>query len=125
MTEALEPAGWTIYGTRCECPCHYTPGIRHFMACCGSEKRDTPTTDPSTIASRLSEAQRKLVMASEPGGWGRDDCACGVEIRGPQYRAAKELARPGLGSYTHGSPYGDLYFNTSLGLAVRVLISED
>lgn len=44
MTEALEPAGWTIYGTRCECPCHHTPGIRHFMACCSSEKRDTPMT---------------------------------------------------------------------------------
>lgn len=77
------------------------------------------------IAAGLSEAQRRLVVASEPGGWGRDDCAIGVEIRGSQYRTAKSLEGLGLGTYTHGSPYGDLYFNTELGLAVRKIITQE
>ena len=58
MTEALEPAGWTIYGTRCRCRCHRFPGIRHFMACCSSEKRDTLMTDPSIISQVRDEGYR-------------------------------------------------------------------
>lgn len=79
---------------------------------------------PTEIASRLTEAQMALIMASEPGGWGREDCACGAEIRGSQYRTAQVLERLEIGSYTHGAPYGDLYFNTSLGLEVRSLLQE-
>ena len=85
------------------------------------------TTDPTPaqIAERLTEAQRRLVVASAPGGFGRDDCSTGVEIRGSQYRAARTLERLGVGTHTHGSIYGDLYFNTDpLGLAVRAHIME-
>ena len=84
------------------------------------------TTEAERIAAGLTEAQRRLVLASEPGGWGRDDEAIGVEIRGPQYRAARTLGRLGVGTFSHGSPYGDLYFNTPLGLEVRAhLTSKD
>lgn len=77
-------------------------------------------TNPADIARALSEAQRRLVIASEPGGYGRDDCATGVEIRGAQYRTARSLERIGVGVYTYGSDFSDLYFNTDdLGLAVR------
>lgn len=79
-----------------------------------------PNQTPEQIAEGLSEAQRRLVLASEPGGFGLPDCSTGVEIRGAQYRTAKSLNRMGVGTYTHGSPYGDLYFNTdALGLSVR------
>lgn len=72
------------------------------------------------IARALSEAQRRLVIASEPGGYGRDDCATGVEIRGAQYRTARSLEKLGVGVYSYGSDFQDLYFNTDdLGLAVR------
>jgi hypothetical protein len=90
--------------------------------------REVPMKDEAErIAAGLTEAQKRLVLASEPGGFGRDDCATGVEIRGAQYRAAKALDDLGVGTYTHGSPYGDLYFNTDgLGLAVRrVLQNQD
>lgn len=78
------------------------------------------TGKAARVAAKLTKAQRTLVLASEPGGWGRDDCAIGVEISGAQYRTAKALEKLGVGTYSHGSPYGDLYFNTDgLGLAVR------
>lgn len=81
---------------------------------------------PADLARSLSEAQRKLVLASEPGGWGRDDCATGVPISGTQYRTAKVLERLGIGTFSHGSPFGDLYFNThALGLAVRAELQKE
>ena len=58
MTEALEPAGWTACGTRCQCMCHRNPDVRHFMACCSSEKRDTPMT--KSILSEQREADEEL-----------------------------------------------------------------
>lgn len=77
------------------------------------------------IAGKLTKAQRELVLASEPGGFGQDDCATGVEIAGPQYRTAASLERLGVGSYSHGSPFGDLYFNTdNLGLRVRTILEK-
>lgn len=86
----------------------------------------TNNPTPKQIAARLTEAQRKLVIASEPGGWGRDDMSIGAEIRGAQYRTAKSLEALGVGTYSHGDPYGDLYFNTNdLGLAVRAILTEN
>jgi hypothetical protein len=73
----------------------------------------------------LTKAQRRLVLASEPGAFGREDRAYGVEISGAQYRTAAALERMGVGTYTHGASCGDLYFNTDdLGLAVRALLQE-
>ena len=74
---------------------------------------------PDSLTRGLSPAQRRMVLDSKPGGWGRDDTAIGVEIRGSGYRVARALHAKGLGDYTHGSPYGDLYFNNADGLAVR------
>jgi len=66
------------------------------------------------------------VLASEPGGFGRDDCAIGVQICGAEYRTARSLERLGVGTYSHGSPFGDLYFNTDdLGLAVRAQLERE
>ena len=82
-------------------------------------------TDIKAIAEGLTEAQRRMVLASEPGGFGCDDCSTGVEIRGSQYRTAMALQRRGLGTYSHGSSCGDIYFNTDgLGLAVRAYLKE-
>lgn len=75
-------------------------------------------TDPADIASKLTEAQRRLVLLSGPDDiTGRD--GLGVEIRSNTYRVARRLDVLGLGSYTHGSPTYDMYWNNSLGLAVR------
>lgn len=64
-----------------------------------------------------------MVLASEPGGWDRDDTACGAELHtGPDYQVARSLVRKGLGDIVidgAGYPRG-LYFNNSaLGLALR------
>lgn len=86
----------------------------------------TDTKKVAEIAEGLTEAQRKLVIASEPGGFGMHDRSIGVEIRGSQYRSAKVLERLGIGFYSHGDSYGDLYFNTDdLGLAVRSHITGE
>ena len=80
--------------------------------------------DADRIAAGLTKAQRDLLIASEPGGWGRADMACGVELRGPAYSTAKALAARKLGTFTSGSVYGDLYFNSRLGLAVRTILEQ-
>lgn len=70
------------------------------------------------IAKGLSATQRRLVLDSDPDDiTGRQ--GCGIPIRGPQYRSAKSLMAMGCGDYSHGSPFGDLYFNSRFGLAVR------
>lgn len=82
-------------------------------------------TKAERIAKGLSEAQRALVLASEPGGWGMRACATGTPISGQQYRSARVLHRLGVGTFSHGSPYGDLYFNTDdFGLAVREILTR-
>lgn len=79
--------------------------------------------DVAAIAGRLSEAQQRLVLESDPDDiTGRE--GCGVPIRGPQYRTAKSLREVGCGYYSHGFPSGDLYFNSRLGLAVRNHLME-
>ena len=94
MTEALEPAGWTIYGTRCECPCHHTPGIRHFMACCSSEKRDTPMTKSILSEQREADEERcewLLTIAAEcreRNPWG--SAASAIESAVARIRALSE-----------------------------------
>lgn len=78
-------------------------------------------TDAERIAASLSEAQRRMVLASSP-----DDITgtegVGVEIRGAQYNTARHLGSRSLGVFTHGSPFGDLYYNLPLGLAVRAYL---
>ena len=78
-------------------------------------------SDEAKIAASLSEAQKRLVITSGP-----DDITgkegLGVDIRGAQYRTAKSLTALGLGSYTHGSPFGDMYWNYALGLAVKAYL---
>lgn len=69
----------------------------------------------------LSPAQRRLVLASGPSDRDPED-GHGVEIRGAQYATARKLQESGLGTYSHGSPYGDLYFNNADGLAIRGLL---
>ena len=81
-------------------------------------------TDAQKVAEGLSEAQRRMVMLSVPGGWGSPSEACGTQVAGPGYRTAKALAALGLGTYSHGSPYGDLYFNSEFGLEVRAILQE-
>jgi hypothetical protein len=81
------------------------------------------------VAKGLTDAQLALVLAS-----GVDDITVslqadqqeglGVEIRGPQYRVARALSAMGLGDYTHGSPYYDMYWNNPFGLAVRTYLLE-
>jgi Ni/Co efflux regulator RcnB len=72
----------------------------------------------SAIAKSLSTAQRELVLASDP-----DDIdgyeGCGVELHGQQYQTARALQKRGIGRYTHGSCYVDMYWNTNHGLLVR------
>ena len=78
-------------------------------------------SDEAKIAASLSKAQKRLVMASGP-----DDITgqegLGIDIRGAQYRTAKSLTALGLGDYTHGSPFADMYWNRSLGLAVKTYL---
>lgn len=72
----------------------------------------------------LTPAQKRLVLESEPDDITGEE-GCGVEISGAAYRTAKALESYGLGTYSHGSPYGDLYFNNAEGLTVRdELIAE-
>lgn len=80
---------------------------------------------PEQIAKGRTKAQRAMLVASEPGAWGNDELAIGVEIRGAQYRTARTLEKLGLGDHTHGSPFGDLYFNNSLGLEVRAILEAN
>lgn len=79
---------------------------------------------PAQIAAGLSEAQRKMVLASGPDDiTGRE--GFGVEIRGSDYRVARVLRTLGIGGYTHGSPYFDMYWNNAEGLAVRAILNQD
>ena len=81
-------------------------------------------TEAEEIAKGLTEAQRKMVLASEPGGWGRSDTAIGVPLRGLQFRTARSLEKMRLGEYSFGSCFEDLYFNNQLGLSVRAVLQE-
>jgi len=76
-------------------------------------------TDLDKLAKSLTKAQRKMVLASEPGGWGRDDTACGVPLKGSGFATARALERKRIGEYTFGSNFEDLYFNNQTGLALR------
>ena len=80
--------------------------------------------DVEKIAEGLTKAQRAMVLASAPGGWGHDDTAIGVPLRGPQYRTARALERLKIGEHTFGSDFEDLYFNNQNGLAVRAYLME-
>lgn len=82
-------------------------------------------TDPATIAASLSEAQRRIVLESGPGGYGMEDRSVGALLEGPGAIAAgRALERKGLGHVEEGGGgLAWLYFNKdygdSLGLAVR------
>jgi hypothetical protein len=81
--------------------------------------------DIAQIARGLTKAQRRLILASERGGWGRDDTATGVPLKGPQFQTARSLERLRLGDYSYGSCFEDLYFNNQTGLAVRDYLKEN
>ena len=81
--------------------------------------------DVAKIAARLSEAQRMIVEASEPGGFDDPDQACGCDIKGAgQHAAAKALERKGVGEVEHYDNINTLYWNNALGLAVRTYLME-
>lgn len=82
-------------------------------------------TEAERIAKGLTEAQRRMVLESVPGGWGSASQACGTEVAGSGYRTARALAALKLGTYSHGSLYGDLYFNNDLGLEVRSILQGE
>ena len=84
---------------------------------------------PSQIASTLTEAQRRMLIESGPGGFGRVDTACGAEVIGiGQLSTARSLERKGLGQ-VDWFPYAypkHLYFSNSEGLSVReYLLTQD
>lgn len=84
--------------------------------------------DIAEIAGKLSEAQRALVLASEPGGWGRDDTAVGVDLVGARYwNTARALERKVLGDIEEQPDFypSGLYFNNQLGLAVRAHLNGE
>jgi hypothetical protein len=76
------------------------------------------------VAKRLTAAQRLLVMASDPDDISGQD-GCGVQIRKAEYKTARSLSAMGLGSHTHGSPFGDMYWNHSFGLEVRAILQAE
>ena len=82
------------------------------------------TQTPEHIARGLSKAQKTMVIESEPGGFGRNDTACGVPLHGARFRVAASLENKGLGEYSFGSSFEDLYFNNQRGLAVRAILKE-
>jgi len=75
-----------------------------------------------TSGRTLTDAQRKMLLASDPSDRDPDDGA-GVPLwTGADYAVAKSLARRGLGDVEGpGQPKGmpGLYFNNSDGLALR------
>lgn len=72
----------------------------------------------------LTQPQKRLVLASGPSDRDPGE-GHGVEICGAQYATARKLQEFGLGSYSHGSPYGDLYFNNEEGMAIRALLQAE
>lgn len=89
----------------------------------------TPT-DIAALASRLTRAQRAMVLASEPGGWGNPNEATGADVMGSSgWATALALERRGMGDIEEspGSYPPALYFHNSTGLAVRhhLLASQD
>lgn len=68
--------------------------------------------------SYLTPAQERLLIASGPDDITGEE-GHSVELRGSDYRVARKLNELGLGTYTHGSPYGDLYFNNREGMELR------
>lgn len=75
------------------------------------------TDDIAKIADGLSEAQRKICLASEPGGYGMDNRSIGVELIGVgMISAARALERKGLGYVDEGGGgFAWLYFNKDWG----------
>ena len=79
------------------------------------------------IAVTLTKAQRAMVLASEPGGRGQLDKACGADIIGiGAWSTARALERLGLGDVEQWPGYypPGLYFNNSEGLAVRRALEQ-
>ncbi len=77
------------------------------------------------IAGKLTEAQRRMVLASDPDDVTGTEGA-GVELRsGADYATAKALLRRGTGFVEGpGGPWPGMYWNVSLGLAVRRILQE-
>jgi hypothetical protein len=88
-----------------------------------SGSRASHEADALAMAKRLTEPQRRLVLASDPDDITGEE-GSGVPIEGAAYRVARTLHRLGLGTYSHGSPYGDLYFNNAEGLRLRAALNS-
>lgn len=76
------------------------------------------------MKDRLTPPQLRLLMESGPDDITGEE-GFGIPIRGSDYRVARGLEALGLGSYSHGSPYGDLYFNNARGLALRARATKE
>lgn len=79
--------------------------------------------DEGDLFFGLSQAQRRILLASEPDDRTGDE-GCGIELRtGADYAAAKALKRKGLGEQTGpGGSLPGMYWNNELGLALRMQI---
>lgn len=77
-----------------------------------------PLTPVAKAALSLSIPQREMIVASGPDDIDGSE-GVGVELHGAEYRTAKSLEALGLGRYTHGSFYSDMYWNRPKGLLVR------
>lgn len=77
------------------------------------------------MSAKLTDAQRRMLLESEPDDRTGDE-GCGVELRtGADYAAAKALQRRGLGSVT--GPGGNLpgmYWSNGAGLLRRSELIE-
>lgn len=90
-----------------------------------TRNKEPQVTDAAAIAEGMSEAQKRMLVMSEPDDiTGRE--GCGVELcSGAAYSIAKALTRKGLGD--HDGPGGFLpgmYWSNGFGLAVRKILQE-
>lgn len=73
----------------------------------------------------ITEAQQRMLLASEPDDRTGED-GCGVELRtGGEYATANALKRRGLGDVTGpGGTLPGMYWSNAAGLAVRRLLAS-
>ena len=87
---------------------------------------NTPTKEPiPSPAGGLSEAQRRMLVASDPDDLTGEE-GCGVELlSGADYAVAKALERRGLGHVQGpGGPLPGMYWNNADGLEHRAALQE-
>ena len=74
---------------------------------------------------KLTDAQRKMLIASEPDDRTGDE-GCGVELNtGAEYAIANALKRRGFGEVTGpGGSLSGMYWSNAEGLAERISLLE-